>query len=91
MLQVISDITLDWNDMRNTIVIAINFCNAKKIICVMMFIISYHNGIKHLSYLLQLVPCNVMFYVISDILAHWYTFVIAIYFWALMFIIVIIM
>ena len=35
--------------MWNIIVIAINFCNAKKIICALMFIISNHDGIKCIS------------------------------------------
>ena len=61
-----------WYDMWNTIVIAINFCNAKKMICALMFIISNHYGIKCLSNLQQLEPCNVMFKVISDMWAHWY-------------------
>ena len=39
--------------------------------CALMFIISNHYGIKCLSNLLQLEPCNVMFKVISDIMAHW--------------------
>ena len=46
--------------------------NAKKMICALMFIINNHNGIKCLSNLLQLEPCNVMFKVISDIIAHWH-------------------
>ena len=33
MFKVISDIMAHWYDMWNTIVFAINFCNAKKIIC----------------------------------------------------------
>ena len=60
----------------NTIVIAIYFfinikllfCN---VICALMFIISNH-GIKCLSNPLQLEPCNVLFKVISDIIAHWH-------------------
>ena len=48
-------------DVNNTIVIA---CNTKKMICV--FIISNHCGIKFLSNLIQLEPCNVMFQVITD-------------------------
>ena len=70
--KVISDIMEHWYDLWNTIVIAIHFCNAKNIICALMFIISNHYGIKCLSNLLQLEPCNVMFKVISDIMAHWY-------------------
>ena len=70
--------------MWNTIVISSNFCNAKKMLWELMFIISNHCGLKCLSNLLQLEPCNVMFKVISDIIAHWYdiwnTIVIAINF-----------
>ena len=84
MFKVISDIMAHWYDMWNTIVIAINFCNAMKMICALMFIISNHNGIKCLRNRLQLEPCNVMFKVISVITAHWYdmwnTFVVAINF-----------
>ena len=72
MFKVISDIMAHWYDMWNSIVIAINFCNAKKMICALMFIISNHYGINCLSNLLQLEPCNVMFKVISDIMEHWY-------------------
>ena len=61
MFKVISDIMAHWYDLWNTIVIAINFCNAKKMICALMFILSNHYGIKCLSNLLQLEPCNVMF------------------------------
>ena len=39
--------------------------------CVFMFIIGNHYGIKCLNQL-QLEPCNVMFKVISDKIAHWY-------------------
>ena len=53
-------------------------------ICVMMFIISNHYGIKCLRKILQLEQCNIMFKMISDIMAHWYemgnTIVIAIHF-----------
>ena len=58
--------------MRNTIDIVICFCTGKKMICALMFIISNHYGISCLCNLLQLEPCNVMFKVISDIMAHWY-------------------
>ena len=48
------------------------------------FIISNHYGLKCLSNQLLLEPYNIMFEVISDIIAHWYdmsnTFVIAINF-----------
>ena len=37
-----------------------------------MIIISKHYGIKRISNLLQLEPCNDMFKVISDIMAHCY-------------------
>ena len=40
MLKVISDIMTHWYDLWNTIVIVINFCTGKKIICVFMFIIA---------------------------------------------------
>ena len=43
---------------------------AKKVIYTMMFIISYHDGIKCLRNLLQLEPCNVIFKVISDIVVR---------------------
>ena len=49
MLKVISDIIAHWYDMWNTIVIAFNFCNAKKMICAL---ISNHYGIKCFSNLL---------------------------------------
>ena len=84
MLNVISGILAHWYDMWNTIVIAIDFCNAKKLIWELIFILSNHDGIKCLSNPLQLEPCNVMFKIISDIMSHWYdmwnTIVIAINF-----------
>ena len=40
--------------------------------CALMFIMSNHYGRKCLSNLLQLEPCNDMFKVISDIMAHCY-------------------
>ena len=46
MFKVISDIMPHWYDLWNTIVIAINFCNAKKMICALMFIINNHYRIK---------------------------------------------
>ena len=46
--------------------------NAKKIIRALMFIISNRYGIKRISNLLQSEECNIMFEVISDIMAHWY-------------------
>ena len=45
---------------------------AKKMICALMIIISLHYGIKCLSKLLQLEPCNKMFKVIFDIIAQCY-------------------
>ena len=58
--------------MWSTIITAINFCNAKKMNCALMFIISNYNGIKCVINLVQLEPCNDMFKVISDIMAHCY-------------------
>ena len=58
--------------MWNVIVAAINFCNAKIMIFALMFIMSNHYGIKCHSNQLQLEPCNVIFKVNSDIMAHWY-------------------
>ena len=49
----------------------INFCNAFKSNCALMFYIGNYNGRKCLNYLLHLEPCNVMFIVISDMMAHW--------------------
>ena len=83
MLKIISDMS-HWYDMWNTIVIEIKFLNEKKMICAFTLIISNHYGKICLCYLLQLEPCNVMFKMISDIIAHWYdmrnTIVIAINF-----------
>ena len=47
-----------WYDLWNTIVIAINVSYVKKMICALMFINSNHDGIKYLSNLLQLDPCD---------------------------------
>ena len=58
--------------MRSTIVIAINFCNAMKMISALMFIISNHYERECRSTPLGLEPYNVMVEVISDIMAHWY-------------------
>ena len=69
MFKVISDIIAHCYDFWNTIVIAINFCNAKKMICALIFIISNHYGIKCLSNLLQLEKCNLMCKAISDLMA----------------------
>ena len=67
MFKVITDVLAYWYPF----IIAINFCNAKKMNCSLMYIKS-NNGIKCLSYRLQLEACNVMFKWISDIMAHWY-------------------
>ena len=64
-MDVISDILAHWY----TFIFAINFC--ENYLC-MMFIIINQIGIKCLSDLLQFDPCNVMFNVISAIVAHWY-------------------
>ena len=72
MFKVISDILAHWYEMCNTIVIGISFPSGRKMICALIFIIRNNYGIKCLSNLLQLDPCNVMFKVISDIIAHWY-------------------
>ena len=57
--------------MQNAFFIAINFFNAKKMICTLMFNINNH-GIKCLNHWLQFEPCSVMFKVIYDKMAHWY-------------------
>ena len=72
MFKAISEIMAHSYEMWNSIVIAIKFCNAKKMICALTLMISNHYRIKCLSNLLQIEPCNVMFKVISDIMAHWY-------------------
>ena len=51
----------------NTIINEINFSNAKKMNCALMFMLSNHYGIKCVSNLLQLEPCNDMFKVVYDI------------------------
>ena len=61
MFKLISDIIAHWYGMWNTIVMAIDVCNAKKMICTFMFIISYHFEIKCFSNPLQLDLCYVMF------------------------------
>ena len=68
----ISDIIEHWYHMWNSIVIATNLLQKKRMICSLMFIINNHYGLKCLNNLLQLEPCNVMFTVISDIMAHCY-------------------
>ena len=72
MFKVISYIIPHWYDLWNTIVIVINFCNAKKMIYAFMFIISNQYRRKCVGNQLQLEQCNVKFTVISDIMAHWY-------------------
>ena len=68
MFKVISDIMAHWYDVKFNCDCN---CNTKKMICALMFIINNHYGISCLCNLLQLEPCNVMFKVISDIMAHW--------------------
>ena len=53
MFKVISDIIAYWYEIGMTIIIAIHFRNGKKMICALMFIISYHYGTKCLTNLLQ--------------------------------------
>ena len=72
MFKVISDKLENCYNVRNTIINEINFYNAKKMNCAMMFIISNHYGIKCVSNLLQIEPCNEVVKVISDIMAHCY-------------------
>ena len=85
MFKVISDLLANCYDVWNTIINEIIFCNAKKMNCALMFIISNHYGIKCVSNLLQLEPCNDMFKVISDIMEHcydlWITIIRAMNFW----------
>ena len=71
MFKVISDMKAHCYDMWNTIITAINFCNAKKLNCALMLITSNHYGILCVSNLLQIEPCNEMFKVISD-MVHCY-------------------
>ena len=63
MFNVICDIMAHWDAMLNSIIFAINFCNAIKMNCAL---ISNINERKCLSIVLHLEPCNVMFKVISD-------------------------
>ena len=58
--------------MLNTNVIAIIFWIAKNMIGALMFIISNDYGVKWLNHWLHLEPCNVMFKVVSVIMAHWF-------------------
>ena len=69
MFKAISYIMAHCYDMWNTTITAINFCNATKVNWALLFIISNHYGIKCVSNLVQLEPCNDM---ISDIMAHCY-------------------
>ena len=57
MFEVTSGIMAIWYELIKTFLITINFCNAKKMNCVLMFIIHNHYGRKYLSMLIQLVPC----------------------------------
>ena len=81
LFKVISGIMKNWYELISTFLIRINFCNAKKINCTLMFMISNRDGRKFLS---RLVPCNDVFKVISGIMANWYeminTFIITINF-----------
>ena len=52
MFKVISDIMAHCSVMWNSIVIAINLCNAKKMICALMLITNNHYEIKFLSNIL---------------------------------------
>ena len=72
MFKVISYIMTHCFDMWNTIIAVINFCNAKKMNCVLMFIISNYYWIICVSNLVQIEQCNDMFKAISDIMAHCY-------------------
>ena len=67
MFKVISVTMVHWCAI-NTIISAINFCNAFKSNCALMFFIRNYWGRKCLNNLLHLEPCNVM---ISDMMAHW--------------------
>ena len=59
-----------WYSNWNSIVIPINFCNAKEMISALMFTINNHYTIKCLSKPLELEPCNVVHKLTSDIMAH---------------------
>ena len=52
-VKVISDIMAQWYVMVNTFIISINFYNAKKMNCALLFIISNHYGIIGLSNLIS--------------------------------------
>ena len=66
MFKVISDIMAQWYIMEIAFLITMNFYNAKKMNCALMFIISIHYSRIALSNLVQLESCND---VISDIMA----------------------
>ena len=68
----ISDIMKYWYDLWNTIVLAINFSHCKENDFCIFFLRCNHYGITFLCNLLQVEQCNVMFNVISDIMAHWF-------------------
>ena len=72
MYNVISDIKAHWYALFNTMKFTFNFCNAIETNCALMFIINNHIGRKCLSNILHLERCNVMFDVISEIMAYWY-------------------
>ena len=42
MFKVISDVMAHWDEIMNKIIITINFCNAMKMNCALMFIESNH-------------------------------------------------
>ena len=70
MFKVISDRMTHWYVLYLYVFVLcnpINFFNAKKMICVLMFMIGNHYDIKCLSNLLQSEPCNVM-RIISNIM-----------------------
>ena len=71
MFKVVCDIMTHSYEMWN-VIIAINFCIAKKMDCALMIIISNHFGIKCLFYELQLDTWYVILKVFSDMLAHRY-------------------
>ena len=70
MVKVISNIMVHWYAI-STIIFAINFCNAYKSNCALMFFIRNNYRRKCLNNLLHLEPCIVMFIMISDMMAHW--------------------
>ena len=72
MIKAISDIMDNCYDMWNAIIHAINFCNSKKMNthwCLSSAIVMEWNVFVIFS---ELEPCNDMFKVISDIMAHCY-------------------